>query len=104
MRTLNINKSLLVAILLFAGSTVLAQKSTHPTGAVWKKQVAREIDTRVKEDEKVHHLRDLSNDTTFLELVINAVKAGKITAYSNYDHNFSTKLTIPHFNQLFDSK
>ncbi len=89
-------------VFLWSCGTVSAQVNKQ-TGVVWKKQVAREVEIK-SGDEKVHHLRDLSRDTTFLELIVNAVSAGKITAYSNWDHRFSTKLTIKEFNEMLVSR
>ena len=67
--------------------------SLKPAGAVWKKQVTRIIDFRQPDDTVIHHLRDASPDTTLLEMLITSVLAGKLTAYSNFDHQFTTKLT-----------
>lgn len=90
MNRFNQGKTLLTAVLVCVCAASFAQKDTK---GVWKKQVSREIDMQIKEDDKKHHLKDLSNDTTLVEMILNAIKAGKITAYSNWDHSFTKKVT-----------
>jgi hypothetical protein len=96
-------KFVTLAVLLFTGNILLAQKAYDNT-TVWKKQVAREIIVKDTEDTKKHHLRDLGIDTTLLEMIVNAVKAGKLTAYSNFDYRFTTKLTMQQFNEMVTVK
>ena len=96
---------LLAIVLLFASCTPATQKesgdnSATTSGGVWKKQVTRIIDMGEKEDTAVHHLREANQDTTLLELFINAIKAGQITAYSNSDNQFTTKLTVAALNEM----
>lgn len=80
-----------------------SESKTKPSNAVWKKLVSRHIDMGIKEDTAVHvhNTRDVSPDTTLFEMLVNAVRAGKITAYSNWDHYFTTKLTKEDFNKIF---
>ncbi len=96
-------KGLIVAFLLLGTSMAYAQK-TKSSGTVMKKQVFRELDMQTKEDTKVHHLRDVSNDTTLIEMILKEIKAGRITAYSNYDHSFTTKLTVKEINDMLIAK
>jgi len=78
--------------------------SLKPGNTVWKKQVARVIDMSVQEDTVVHHLRDMSPDTTLTEILVNAIRAGKITAYANTGNFFSEKLTKDMLEALLSSK
>ncbi|MCW3124212.1 MAG: BlaR1 peptidase [Flavipsychrobacter sp.] len=68
---------------------------------IWKKQVTRIIGFKQKEDTALRHLRDAGPDSTLLEMLVIAVNAGKITAYSAFDHDFSTKLSKEDFNKSF---
>ncbi len=90
-----VTKSFFSAALLFVAGSAIAQKGSNP---IWKKQVAREIDMREKEDTKVHHLKDVTFDTTLAEMITSAAKSGKIAAYSNFDH--VTKLTKIEVDQI----
>jgi hypothetical protein len=96
-------KLLTLVALLLTCNILFAQKASDNT-TVWKKQVAREIIVKDTEDTKKHHLRDLGTDTTLLEMIVNAVKAGKLTAYSNFDYRFTTKLTMGQFNDMINPK
>jgi Gliding motility associated protein GldN len=86
------------AIILFAGTNSFGQKAGSTT--VWKKQVYRVLNAMEKEDTKEHHLKNANPDTTMLEMMINAIKSGKLTAYSNYDHSFTTRLTMAQLNEM----
>jgi len=66
--------------------------------------VARIIDISEKEEPLDHHLRDVSPDTTILEMMVNAINAGKVTAYAGYDNNFTVKLTKETLNEMLVSK
>jgi hypothetical protein len=81
-----------------------AQKNAHATGTVWKKEIGRIVELKETEDPKVHHLRNLRNDTVLLEMIVNAVMAGKITAYSSWDHYFTTKLSPKEMQEMLLSK
>ena len=85
-------------LLVMAGLQCFAQKAT-PTA--WKKTVTRTIDLSEKEDSKKHHLKDAGNTTYLAEIMINDITAGKLTAYSNFDVNFSNKLTAAEVKQMF---
>jgi gliding motility-associated GldN-like protein len=104
----NLVKSSVVLLLLYAGCTPGAQTGTNSAATssdkVWRKDVARMIDMAEQEDTVVHHLKDANSDSSFIVLVINAIKAGQLTAYSNVDHSFSTKFTIADLNQIIAPK
>lgn len=91
----------LAGTIVFAACTQAGSNSGTASGTttqasdskVWKKEVARMIDMREKEDTVVHHLRDANEDTSLIVLLMNGIKSGKITAYSAFDHSFTTKFT-----------
>lgn len=93
-----VNTTLLFVALLL-GTTTFAQKSTKP-GTVWKKVVIRQVSIAEPTDEKEHHLRTPGIDTTFAEKLFNAIKAGKVTAYSNFDHSFTEKRTVKQLEEI----
>ena len=88
-----------VVMLCTAGSAAFAQAT-----GVWKKNVARMIDLQQKDDEKIHHLANAKQDTTILEMMITAMKAGRLTAYHTFDNNFTTKLSLQDLNELIASR
>ncbi len=89
----------LLAAVLFTAGTSFAQ-----TGDVWKKSVTRMIDLQLKEDTAMHHLADVSNDSLLSEVLINALRAGKLTAYASFDCNFTTKLSISQIKEMTASR
>ncbi len=88
------------ALSIFAAIFFTAGTSFAQTGDTWKKTVSRMIDLAQKEDTVVHHLTDVSNDTSLAEALIGAARAGKITAYSSFDCNFTTKLSIAQIKEM----
>jgi gliding motility associated protien GldN len=62
---------------------------------LWKKRVWREIDTREKQNIGFRYEGDENTGGgMFIEILIDAIKRGKITAYSAFsDDRFTTKLT-----------
>ncbi len=90
---------LYLAALLLAGTTSFAQ-----AGNVWKKTVYRTLDLGQKEDTAKHHLTDVTTDTTLLEIIANSIKAGKLVAYANFDHSFTTKFSIVQLKELMGNK
>jgi hypothetical protein len=92
-------------VILFAACTPGVQRggdnnASRTDSKIWKKEVARMIDMGEKEDTIVHHLRDANQDSSFIVMVINAIKAGQLAAYSNVDHSFTTKFTAADLNNL----
>ena len=94
---------LTIFCLVFFTKNSYSENKVKP-GSVWKKQVARIIDISEKEEPLDHHLRDVSPDTTILEMMVNAINAGKVTAYAGYDNNFTVKLTKETLNEMLVSK
>lgn len=61
---------------------------------MWKKRVWREIDTREKQNMAFRYPGDeQTGGGYFIEIVLDAVKKGKIKAYSNLDDRFTTALS-----------
>lgn len=61
---------------------------------LWKKRVWREIDTREKQNLAFRYPGDdQTGGGYFIEIVLDAVKKGKIKAYSTFDDRFTTALT-----------
>ena len=89
---------ILVAAVLFVAGSSFAQTDT------WKKTVSRTIDVTQKEDTITHHLTDVTEDSTLLEMMISAIKLGKLTAYSAFDHSFTTKLSVAELKEMTASR
>jgi gliding motility associated protien GldN len=61
---------------------------------LWKKRVWREIDTREKQNVAFRYAGDEhSGGGMFIEILIDAIKKGKIVAYGTFDDRFTTVLT-----------
>ena len=60
----------------------------------WQRTVWREIDTREKQNIAFRYPGDENTGGgMFIEILIDAVKTGKVTAYSTFDDRFTQKLT-----------
>jgi hypothetical protein len=91
----------LAAIFLFAGTAAFAQKNaTTP----WKKTVVRMIDLKEKEDDKQHHLKNAGSNFSLSELMVNEAIAGKVTAWTNTNGNFTAKISAKDVKDIFTSK
>jgi len=61
---------------------------------LWKKRVWREIDTREKQNVAFRYSGDEhTGGGMFIEILIDAIKKGKIVAYGTFDDRFTTPLT-----------
>ncbi len=61
---------------------------------MWKKRIWREIDTREKQNMAFRYPGDeYTGGGYFIEIILDAVKKGKVKAYSNMDDRFTTALT-----------
>lgn len=75
---------LLVAVVLTATGDLVAQKSKPTSKAqVFKKQVIRTIEIKEEEDNGRHHLRDVTPDASFNEMLVKEVKTGKLKAFTS---------------------
>lgn len=75
-------------------NTALGWQNIREADILWKKRVWREIDTRQKQNMAFRFPGDENTGGGyFIEILIDAVKKGKIKAYSNLDDRFTTALT-----------
>jgi len=75
------NKLLLTSLLTATCAISFAQQSEKDT---WKKRVTREINIQTKQDSILHGLTQAAPDTTLLELIVNAIKKDRITAWAHF--------------------
>jgi len=74
--------------------SVLSWQPVREADVMWKKRVWREIDTREKQNVGFRYPGDENTGGGyFIEIVIDAIKKGKIKAYSNMDDRFTSALT-----------
>ena len=111
-----LQKLLFASILLGSATACFAQpkqpakpaitpdKTAEAMGVVWKKQIARVIDMGEKTDVGSQKISDVSSETTLIEMFVNLIKGNKILAYTNSDHNFSTRLTVAELNRITTGK
>lgn len=72
---------------------------------MWKKRIWREIDTREKQNVAFRYPGDdQTGGGYFIEIILDAVKKGKIKAYSNMDDRFTTALTKEQILELLIGK
>lgn len=76
-------------------SGTIAWQNIREADIMWKKRVWREIDTRERQNLPFRYVGDdQTGGGTFIEILLDAVKRGKIKAYSVYGgDNFSKALT-----------
>ena len=75
-------------------STPIPWQYIREEDILWKKRVWREIDTREKQNIGFRYTGDEnSGGGMFIEILIDAIKRGKVKAYSNFDDRFTQILT-----------
>ncbi len=75
-------------------SRILPWQSLRENDVMWKKRVWREIDIREKQNMAFRYPGDdYTGGGYFIEIILDAVKKGKIKAYSNVDDRFTNALT-----------
>ncbi len=73
---------------------ILPWQSLRENDIMWKKRVWREIDIREKQNMAFRYPGDdYTGGGYFIEIILDAVKKGKIKAYSNVDDRFTNALT-----------
>lgn len=73
---------------------ILPWQSLRENDIMWKKRVWREIDIREKQNMAFRFPGDdYTGGGYFIEIILDAVKKGKIKAYSNVDDRFTNALT-----------
>jgi hypothetical protein len=90
--------AIFILVFLSVCGSASAQKNT-----VWKKQVARILTIKERVN-KPHPPKKVNTDSTLLEMIVNAAMTGKATAYSNIDHQFTTKLSSHEVSDIFYPK
>ena len=93
--------SVILAI-LSVFTTAFTPKDDHANSQcmVWKKIVSREIEIREKVDSSNNKKGNVNNNITLAKMMINAIKDGKVTGYSNYDMSLSTKLSAYEYDDI----
>lgn len=72
----------------------VAWQGIREADILWKKRVWREIDTREKQNMAFRYPGDdYTGGGYFIEIILDAVKKGKVKAYSNMDDRFTSALT-----------
>jgi len=56
-------------------------------------RVVRTIDMRTKEEDEVHRLANASRDTSLFEMIVDAIRLQKLTAYDTSGSDFQTTLS-----------
>jgi len=74
-------------------SVPITWQPIRPTDVLWQKRVWREIDTREKQNVAFRYAGDEnSGGGMFIEILLDAIKRGKIKAYSSFDDRFTAVL------------
>lgn len=74
--------------------TPLQWQGLREADILWKKRVWREIDTREKQNIAFRYPGDdQTGGGYFIEILLDAVKKGKVKAYSTFDDRFTSALT-----------
>jgi gliding motility associated protien GldN len=72
----------------------VAWQGIREADILWKKRVWREIDIREKQNQAFRYPGDdYTGGGFFIEIVLDAVKKGKVKTYSNLDDRFTTTLS-----------
>jgi len=80
---------------------VMDQSSIREIDVAWKRRVWRVIDTRQKQNQAFTFTGDeYSGGGAFIEILIDAVRKGKVQAYSGIDDRFTTPLNMESFEKM----
>jgi gliding motility associated protien GldN len=83
----------------------LTWQGVREADIMWKKRVWREIDTREKQNMAFRFPGDdYTGGGYFIEIILDAVKKGKIKAYSNMDDRFTSALSKDQILELLIGK
>jgi gliding motility associated protien GldN len=81
--------------------TPLAYEYLRADDALFTERVWREIDTREKINQVFHYKnQDDNGDQRFINILVNAVRTGKVTAFSADDDRFTTPLDSSQFEKV----
>lgn len=74
--------------------------SIREVDAAWKRRVWRQIDVRQKQNQAFTYAGDeYSGGGAFIEILLDAVKKGKVSAYNTFDDRFTEPLNMESFEQ-----
>lgn len=83
----------------------VAWQNVREADILWKKRVWREIDTREKQNMAFRYPGDdYTGGGYFIEIILDAIKKGKIKAYSNLDDRFTSTLTKEQIQEMLAGK
>ncbi len=84
----------------------LAYQYIRPADATWGKRVWEEIDTRQKMNLSFTYpgYDEKGNSLTFINILLNAVLKGEVTAFNPIDDRFTTPLSIQDVRQIVQGK
>ena len=83
----------------------LQWQNVREADIMWKKRIWREIDTRERQNMAFRYPGDdQTGGGYFIEILLDAVKKGKIKAYSNMDDRFTTALSKEQINEILIGK
>lgn len=86
-------------------NTTLAWQGVREADVMWKKRVWREIDIREKQNLPFRYPGDdQTGGGYFIEILLDAVKKGKIKAYSTFNDRFTNALTKEQIMELLVGK
>src|SRR5690606_445959 len=86
-------------------TNIIQWQPVRENDIMWKKRVWREIDTREKQNVAFRYPGDdQTGGGYFIEIILDAVKKGKIKAYSNMDDRFTNALTKEQILELLIGK
>lgn len=83
---------LITAVVSFT-SNANAQTGNAHEGMAWKKRVERIVELPPAVANYDRHLKPANPDASLLNMLIDAIKSGKVTAYTNWDNKFTEVLT-----------
>jgi hypothetical protein len=111
MRFQKIAGAFFALMILAASCTPIAKKDDGSVTAtpgnasgIWKKQVTRDIDMTEREDTMTHRLKGQNGDTSLFEMLVSAIRSGKLTAYNNIGPFFTNKLSDAELKDMMATK
>src|SRR5580765_6613281 len=93
MHMLQLKTAVLAVVFFFVCGTTKAQKSASAPGTTFKKEVLRSIDLKERNDTRMPPVKNGSTDTSLMEMLVDAIRSGKLTAYSISFNNSIAKLS-----------
>ena len=88
---------LLFFLLFVVGISSSAQTSNK--NGILHKQVVRIIDLAPKQDSIIHHLKDENDDSSLFQVIVSAIRSGRLNVYAGDDNHFKDKLSYEALNK-----